>query len=169
MIRGALLGLVLLTAVLLQTTLFQHVTLAGFRPDLLLLVTAVAAYRDGPLTGIRVGFTAGLMTDLLLNQAPLGLTTLVLLSVGYAAGVARPYMASDSVSAPLVVAFTSAVVGTTAYGVLSRLLGDPRFTTVLIIKTSIAVALFNTLLAPAVTALLRRLTRSFPVEATARW
>lgn len=169
MIRTAILGLVLLTAALLQTTLFQYLTIGGFRPDLLLLVTALVALRDGPLPGIRVGFAAGLLADLLLNQAPVGLSALVLLAVGYAVGIGRPYLAPESVFAPLVVAFSATVAGIASYGVLARLLGDPRFTTVLIVETAVVVALFNTLLAPAVSAGLRRLTRSLPLEAAARW
>lgn len=169
MIRAAAVGLALLSAALLQTALFPHLALAGFRPDLLLLITAMLALEDGPLTGVRVGFGAGLVADLLLEQSPMGVSVLVLVAVGYGVGVLRPYLAPGSVSAPLVVAFASAVAGTAGYGILSRLLGDPRFTAGIIIETSIAVGFYNTLLAHPVAATVRRLGRWFPLEATARW
>lgn len=169
MTRAGVIGLALLTAALLQTTLFPHLALAGFRPDLPLLLTAMLALEDGPLTGVRVGFSAGLLADLLLDQSPMGVSVLVLIAVGYGVGVVRPYLAPGSVSAPLMVAFASAAVGTAGYGILSRLLGDPRFTAGIILETSIAVGFYNTLLAHPVAATVRWLGRWFPLEATARW
>lgn len=166
--RAAVTTLVLITVALLQTTLFPHLTLAGFRPDLLLLVVAAFALRDGPLVGLRVGFAAGLLADLLVHQSAVGLQALVLLATGYTVGVARPYLAPESVSAPLVVAFTSGLAATAGYGLLSRLLGDERFTTDLIIQASLFVALYNTLLTPPVFAATRALTTKFPVERAVR-
>ncbi|MDP8932208.1 MAG: rod shape-determining protein MreD, partial [Actinomycetota bacterium] len=100
MIRAIVIALLLFTAAVLQTALFPHITLAGFRPDLLLL-TAVFALREGPLTGTAVGFGAGMLGDLLLAHPPLGLSGIVLLAVGYAVGVLRPYLAVGSVTPPL--------------------------------------------------------------------
>jgi rod shape-determining protein MreD len=167
-VRVAVTALVLVTAALLQTTLFPHLTLAGFRPDLLLLVVATFALRDGPLVGLRVGFAAGLLADLLLHQSAVGLEALVLLGTGYIVGVARPYLAPESVSAPLVVAFTSGFAATAGYGILARLLGDERFTTDLVVQASVFVALYNTLLTPPVMAGVRWLTTRFPTERAVR-
>jgi rod shape-determining protein MreD len=162
--RVGVIALVLVTAALLQTTLFPYLMLAGFRPDLLLLVTAVFALREGALTGVRVGFAAGLLSDLLLNQSAVGLSALVYLGVGYTIGLARPYLAPESVTAPVIMAFLSGLVGTAGFGVLSRLLGDERYTSSLVLQASLFVALFNTLLAPIVGGVVVRLTRRFPLE-----
>ncbi len=168
MIRATVIGLTLATAALLQMALFPHLTLAGFRPDLLLLVTAAFALYDGPLTGTVVGFTAGLLHDLLLVQPPVGLSSAVLLGVGYVVGVVRPYLASGSVTAPAVVALGSGVLATAAYGLLARLLGDVRFDTELLVQASLLVALYNTLLSPAVMYAIRGLTGRFPPERAAQ-
>ncbi|MDX1621454.1 MAG: rod shape-determining protein MreD [Nitriliruptorales bacterium] len=165
--RSATVALVLITAAVLQTALFPHLTLAGFRPDLLLLATTAFALRDGPLTGLRVGFAAGLIADLLLNQSALGLTALVFLGVGYAVGTARPYFAHGSVTAPVLLAMMSGLLGTAGYGLFSRLLGDERFTLDLVVQASLFVALYNTLLAPIVIGLVERLGDRFPVEGAA--
>lgn len=162
--RVAFVTLVLVTAALLQTALFPYLTLAGFRPDLLLLVTTAFALRDGPLTGLRVGFAAGLLADLLLNQSAIGLTALVFVGVGYAVGTARPYLAHGSVTAPVLLALLSGLLGTAGYGLFSRLLGDDRYTMALVVQASLFVGLYNTLLAPIAIGVVERLGRRSPLE-----
>lgn len=165
--RIALVALVLVTAVILQTAVFPYITIAGFRPDLLLLVVTGFALRDGSLSGVRVGFAAGLVADLLLNQSAVGLSVLVFIGVGYTVGLARPYLAPESVTAPLLMAFLSGLLGTAGYGVLSRLLGDERYTLLLVAQASSFVALYNTLLAPVVIGAVTRLGRRVPIEGAA--
>lgn len=167
MIRAAVIGLALVTAAVLQTALFPHLPLAGYRPDLLLLVSAVFALRDGPVTGVAVAFAAGLLADLLLVQPAIGLTAAVYVAVAYAVGVVRPYIAHGSVAASTAVAFVTGLVATAGYAVLSRLLGDPRYGVTLIVQGSLAVALYNTLVSPAAVALVDRLSDRFPPERTA--
>ncbi len=167
MIRVVVIGLVVLTAALLQTSLFPHLALAGFRPDLLLLVTAAFALRDGPITGTGVGFASGLIHDLLIVEGSVGVFTAVVTGIGYAIGSARPYIPSGSVVAPIVAAFAAGLVGTFGYAVLARLLGDPRFVSDLVIETSLLVALYNTLLAPPLFAFIRLLSVRFPPERAA--
>jgi rod shape-determining protein MreD len=164
--RVAVIALVLVIAALLQTTLFPFLMLAGFRPDLLLLVTVAFGLREGALAGLRVGFTAGVLSDLLLNQSPVGLSALIYLGVGYAIGISRPYLAPESVTAPVIMGFLSGLIGTAGYGLLSRLLGDDRYTMTLVVQASLFVALYNTLLAPVVVGLISRMTRRFPLEGT---
>ena len=165
MLRSTVIGLLLVTAVLAQTTLFPFLAIAGFRPDLLLLVVVGVALSDGVMPGLRVGFTAGLMTDLLVDQAPVGLATLVFTGVGYTIGLARPYLAPNSLTAPVMLAFLSGLLGTAGYGTLTLLLGDERVTGQMLVSASLSVALYNTLLAPIVFGVVRRLSDRFPLEA----
>ncbi|MDQ3932906.1 MAG: rod shape-determining protein MreD [Actinomycetota bacterium] len=164
MIRATVIALLLFTAAVLQTALFPHITLAGFRPDLLLLLTAIFALREGPLTGTAVGFGAGMLGDLLLAHPPLGLSGIVLLAVGYAVGVLRPYFAVGSVTPPLIVAFVSGLAATVGYGVLSRLLGDPRFALAFVLQAALVVALYNTLLASPAFMIVSSLSTRFPSQ-----
>lgn len=166
-VRTVATGLLLVTAVVLQTALFPALGLGGFRPNLLLLVVLGVALRDGALPGLRVGFAAGLLSDLLTTQAPVGLATLVLIGIGYTVGVARPYLAPGSFTAPLLLAFVSSLLGTAGYGVLSALLGEAHLTLPLLIQASLGVALFNTILAPVVLGVVRRLSDRFPIEGVA--
>lgn len=163
--RVAVIALLLVTAALAQTALFPFLALGGLRPDLLLLAVVGVALADGVMPGLRVGFVAGLGADLLVDQAPVGLAALVYTAIGYAIGVARPYLAPDSLTAPLLLAFLASLLGTAGYGVLSLLLGEERVTLQMLIQASGSVAVYNTLLAPFVFALVRRLSARFPLEA----
>jgi rod shape-determining protein MreD len=162
-LRIIVVTLLLVTAALLQTALFPFLSLAGFRPDLLLLVAVAVGLHDGPMAGARVGFVAGLLGDLLVSQAQVGLGALVLSGIGFTVGSARPYLAPESFTAPLILAFLSGLFGTAAYGVLTLLLGDERVTVPLLAQAALLVALYNTLLAPIVLGMIERLSDRFPL------
>lgn len=162
--RAGMVTLVLVTAAILQTSLLPFLSLSGFRPDLLLLVTIAFALRDGLLTGLRVGFAAGVLVDLLLNESPVGLTALVFVGVAYAVGVARPYLAPDSWSAPVILSVMGTLVGVAGYGMLSAVLAEDPIAMGLILQASLVSAIYALLLAPVVDGLVRRLSEQFPLE-----
>ncbi|MFP4636378.1 MAG: rod shape-determining protein MreD [Nitriliruptoraceae bacterium] len=163
-LRGLLISLLLVTAVVLETALFPSVTLLGFRPDLLLLLVLAIAVHDGPMSGARVGAVAGLLADLLIMQSPVGLSVAIYATLGWLIGVLRPYVAPDSISGPVVLAFVSGVLGTAAYGTITWLLADQRATFDLVFQAALAVGLYNTLLAPLAYALVGRLGARFPMR-----
>lgn len=165
MLRVLVIALLLVTAVLAQTALFPFLALGGLRPDLLLLIVVGIALSDGVMPGLRVGFTAGLMADLLVDQAPVGLAALVYTGIGYIIGTARPYLAPDSLTAPVLLAFLSSLLGTAGYGLLSLLLGDERVSGDMLVEAAVSVGIYNTLLAPIVFGVVRRLSDRFPLEA----
>lgn len=162
--RAAVLTLVLVTAAIVQTSLLPFLSMSGFRPDLLLLFTIAFALRDGLLTGLRVGFAAGVLTDLLLNESPVGLTALIFVGVAYAVGVARPFLAPDSWTAPVILSVMGTLVGVAAYGLLSAVLAEDPIAVGLIVQASVVSAVYALLLAPVVDGLVRRLSAQFPVE-----
>lgn len=164
-LRALVVGLLLLTAAVLETALFPSLTLLGYRPDLLLLVVLAIAMQDGPMSGARVGVISGLLADLLVVQSPVGLSVLIHTGVGYLVGVSRPYLAPDSLSAPLALAFVTAAVGTAGYGIMASLLADERASAEQVVQAALAVGLYNMLLAPIAYAGLRRLSDRFPVRA----
>jgi len=163
-IRGLIIALVLFTAAVAQTSVFPHLAIGGFRPDLLLLATVAFAFRDGALTGLYVGFAAGLLADLLLAVPPVGINALVFLVIGYTVGVVRPYLASESVTAPLALALATGIIGIGGYGVVARTLGASEASLGLVLRTAVIVALYDTLLAPVVFATIRRLSGRYPPE-----
>lgn len=58
--RVAVTVLIVLAAYLLQCTLFNHLELAGIKPNLILIVTASFGFMRGQKEGMLVGFFAGL-------------------------------------------------------------------------------------------------------------
>ena len=57
--RVAVTVLIVLAAYLLQCTLFNHLELAGIKPNLILIVTASFGFMRGQKEGMLVGFFAG--------------------------------------------------------------------------------------------------------------
>lgn len=162
--RVGVVTLVLVTAAILQTSLLPFLSMSGFRPDLLLLVTVAFALKDGLLTGLRVGFASGVLVDLLLNESPVGLTALVYVGVAYAIGVARPFLAPDSWTAPVMLSVMGTLVGVAGYGLLSAVLAEDPIAVGLIVQASLVSGIYALLLAPVVFGLVRRLSEQFPVE-----
>lgn len=160
--RPLIMFLVLIVAATLQTALFPVLPTGWFRPDLLLLLVVAVALEDGPLPGMRIGFAAGLLTDLLVSLSPAGVATLVMTVIGAVVGTIRPYLAPSSLSAPLLIAFATGLFGTATYGTLALLLGDDRVTGMMLLESSVGVALYNAVLAPLAIGPIGRLLRHFP-------
>src|SRR5580704_6564212 len=81
--------LLLLVAILLETTIGSDLRVRGVAPDLMLLLTICAGLTGGAEAGAWVGFFAGLMADLFLTSTPLGLSALTYCLIGAAAGALR--------------------------------------------------------------------------------
>jgi rod shape-determining protein MreD len=79
---------IVIGGVILQLSLFSQVSLFHVSPDLLPALMVVLGLLGGSLTGAVCGFSAGLLLDCLLI-VPLGGGSLVLLAVGYLAGIFR--------------------------------------------------------------------------------
>ena len=147
--RVVMLAGVILAALLLQTTVLGPVRLWGARPDLLVLAVVALAMSAGPVSGGLFGFWAGLGADLLL-ELPVGVSALVYTLIGYAVGVARVYMVSQSVLVPAAVAGAASLASVWLSGAVLRLLDLSEFSWGFVARTAPLVAVFNLLLAPVV-------------------
>lgn len=167
--RFAVFSLVLLTAVLLQTTFFaRYVTLFGITPDLILVVVISFAILEGPTVGATSGFGGGLLRDLLV-AAPKGLTGLAYLIVGYGVGIVRPYVQSTSVVVPVLGIFAGSLAGSFLYVVLTVLLGEPIHSPARVAQVVFLTAAYNTLLVPFVYPVVRKITSVYKSEKVYRW
>ena len=88
--KGLVTGLILLGAFLLQNNFFAAIPLIHTTPNLLLLVTVTLGLLHGKLTGLAVGFFAGLLTDIF-GGTLLGQYALILSVLGYGSGFFTPY------------------------------------------------------------------------------
>jgi len=146
---------VVVTALLLQSTLFWNLKLLGVRPELMFLITIVIAILEGPNQGAITGFAAGLAQDFMLNQ-PKGITALTLTLVGYAAGLARQYVVSPSPLLPTILVGVGTAAGISFNQVVAFLLGQLEETFSYAIRVTLLTALYNAILTPIVYPLLRR-------------
>jgi rod shape-determining protein MreD len=122
--RAAALGLLLLTAVLLQVTLLPRVSRGGYVPDLVIVVLVVLALEDGPRSALWMSGLGGALIDLRSVAVPLGSTVLVYASLVYLVGLLRPYLAER---ADLSTAFLGGLAGALSIAgqaALQVLLGD---------------------------------------------
>jgi rod shape-determining protein MreD len=146
---------VIVTALLLQSTVFSQVKLLGVRPELLYLVTILVAVIDGPGEGAIVGFAGGMAQDFLLDQ-PKGITALTLTLLGYTVGLARQYIVSPSPLLPTILVALGTFGGVLFYEAVSFLLGQVDVELVEGIRIALLSALYCALLTPLVYPLLRR-------------
>ena len=157
MIRRSLaIAAILITAILLQSTIFSQLRLLGVRPELLYLVTIVIALNEGPNEGAMVGFIAGLSEDLLLNQ-PKGITALTLTLLGYTVGLARQYIVSPSPLLPTILVAVGTFCGVIFYEIVSFLLGQIDDPLLYLLRVAFLSALYSAVLTPLVYPILRRI------------
>jgi rod shape-determining protein MreD len=166
--RGAVFGLTILTAVLLQSTLFSRLALFGVSPDLVLAVVICFALIDGPTTGSVLGFSGGLLRDLLLD-APKGLTGLSYLIVGYAAGSIRPYLQSTTVFVPAAGIFVGSLSASALYEILEGMLGRRTGSIDRALVVVLLTAVYNTLLVPFVYPPIKRIAAIYRPEKVVQW
>ena len=157
MVRRTLaIAAILITALLLQSTVFAEVRLLGARPELMYLVVIVLAILEGPSEGAVVGFAGGMMQDFLLNQ-PKGITALTLTLLGYTVGLARQYIVSPSPLVPTIVVAIGTAVGVAFYEIVTFLLGQFDAGVTYAVKVALLTALYNAVLTPILSPLLRRI------------
>lgn len=162
--RVAMMALVLVTALLLGTVVLPGISSGMWRPDLVVLTVIAFALADGPGTGARYGFAAGLTVDLLSTGSQLvGTAALVLLLVGYTSGVVRPYLSATGLVGQVAVAATGTTVAVLSYGLLSQLLEVASTTLVEALQSALATGVYNMLFAPFVLAAVAALSRRVPI------
>jgi rod shape-determining protein MreD len=153
--RTLALGAVIVTALLLQSTVFSQIKLLGVRPELLYVVTILMAILEGPSEGAVIGFAGGMAQDFLLDT-PKGITALTLTLLGYTVGLARQYIVSPSPLLPTMMVLTGTFAGVVFYETVAVLLNTLHPDAVVFFRTALFSALYTALLTPIVYPLLRR-------------
>jgi rod shape-determining protein MreD len=163
------LGAIVLAAVLLQVTFFSYFHIFGATPDFVVVVIAVTGLLGGAVIGAVTGFAAGMLLDVVLLET-LGVSSLVLLSVGYLAGRYRESFEIDSAFAPAAVTGALALLASAGLTALQLTLDIDSSVSGQVIADSIVKGLLGFLLAYPVYPLIRRALRPALVleEAPAR-
>jgi rod shape-determining protein MreD len=151
-LRALAVAILLLGALVLQSTVLEQVTFLGVTPQLALIVVVSLAYLDGPQMGVVTGFAAGLLLDLQLPEqgAVVGITPLLYVLLAYGVGAMRQYSLSESVWAPVFTVTIVSAISELSYAGLT-------YTG----KVAGLVVLYNTLLTPFVFPFVRRVSTRF--------
>ena len=160
------LTVVLVLAVLVQSTVLARLTLAGVRPDLLVLAVVSVAVATDPTTGAVFGFVAGLVADLLFDL-PVGVSALVYVAVGFAVGTVRVYVTSHRPLVHLVLAGAASLASVWCCGLLLRVFDLSSWAAVL--RAGPLVAVYNLLLTPFVYPVVWALTERVPARPAQHW
>jgi rod shape-determining protein MreD len=143
---GLRLAVILLLTVILQVSFFSYLSILGATPDVVTVVIAVIGLLGGALSGAVAGFATGLVIDSVLLQT-LGVSSLVLLGVGYLAGRYREEFEIDSRLAPALLAGGLTLLGTAGFIALQLTLGVDAAVSLLVIREVLVKALLGFLLA----------------------
>lgn len=106
---------------LLQTTLFQHLKLAGVVPNLLLILTVSTGYLRGCKDGLITGMLCGLLSDMVFGSV-IGLHALFYLFIGYFNGYGNNIYFGNNFSLPLILVGISDMVYGSLYYIFEFLL-----------------------------------------------
>lgn len=158
-------GLVVLTALTLQTTVLSRLTLLGVIPQLVLVIVISFAWLEGERVGVTAGFFGGLLLDLQLPPASIvGLTALVYTFIGYGVGYFRQYSVGESVWSPVLAVALGSMLAEGGYALLAIILGRAWVSLAFTAKVTGLVILYDVLLTPFVYPLIRRVSERFSPE-----
>jgi rod shape-determining protein MreD len=145
---------------ILQLTTVSQIAIFGVPADLSPLLVATVGLLCGSIAGASFGFGLGLFMDTLLAQT-LGLTSLVLVIVGYAAGRLRELRDPAHGLVPVAVGAAATAVAAIGFAVLQFLLGVDAPVSLLLIRQILMTIVLNTLLALPVYFACRRVLAPF--------
>ncbi len=150
----ARLVVVLLVAVLLQTTVAPHLRLLGAYPDFALIAVVCVALLKGSETGAVFGFLTGMLTAIALME-PFGLSAFVFVLVGYFAGRYAETADLPAGLAPLLTVFVATLVANVLFAMAQFLLAREVPLGFFLGRVLLPSLVFNTLLAAPLYLLVR--------------
>jgi rod shape-determining protein MreD len=103
-----LLGVILI----LQTTVLEIITIAGIKPDLVMLLVVLSGFLLGTKEGAFLGFVGGIVEDLF-SGSYFGLNALSKMAAGYLAGIAGERLYRENIPVATIVTFLTSLAGLT--------------------------------------------------------
>jgi rod shape-determining protein MreD len=158
--RIAVIGLI---GVLLQLSFFSRVELFHVSPDILPALVVCLALLGGSLTGAVAGFSIGLFLDCLLVEA-LGVSSLVLLSIGYLAGLFRERFEIHNSLVPALLCMGLTLAAELGFAAIQLLLGIDAPVSLLIVRDMLLKSVYAFFLGWPLYLLIKRLLRPALVE-----
>jgi rod shape-determining protein MreD len=154
------LALIALLGVVLQAAAVSQIEIFGVPADIAPLLVAMVGLLTGSVAGAGFGFAVGLLVDMALLQT-LGVSSLLLVTVGYGAGRLRELRDPAHGLVPMAVGAAAAAIATFGFAVLQFLLGFDVPMSVLLLRDILLGIVLGTLLALPVHAIVRRVLLPF--------
>ena len=98
--RKIIIALMIVICFLLQSTLFQSLSLASISPNLLIILTSAYGFMKGKKEGMAVGFFCGLLEDIFFGRL-LGMHALIYMYIGYANGYFNQIFYGEDIKLPM--------------------------------------------------------------------
>ncbi len=149
--------------VLLQLSFFSRVELFHTSPDILPPLVVSLGLLGGSLAGAVSGFSIGLLVDCLL-VAPLGGSSLVLLSAGYLAGLFRERFEIHSSLVPPLLCMGLTLLAELGFALVQVMLGLDAPVSSLVVRDMLLKSIYAFFLGWPIYLALRRLLRPALVE-----
>lgn len=86
---------------LLQTTMFQALSIASISPNLLIIVTASVGFMRGKKEGLLTGFFGGMIIDIFYGGT-LGFYAMIYMYIGYVNGFFRKIFFPEDIKLPMI-------------------------------------------------------------------
>jgi len=141
--------------VIVQTAFVSQLPIAGGNADLSPLLVMAVGLLCGSLAGGCFGFGVGLFFDMVSLQT-LGVSSLVLLAVGYGAGRLREARDPEGTLVPLAVGAAATLAFALGFALMQFLLGADAPVSWALVRQTLATLVLNTLIAVPVYAVARR-------------
>jgi rod shape-determining protein MreD len=156
-------AVIIVLTVLLQVSFFSYLTFFGTTPDIVPVVVVVLGLLGGAVLGAVCGFAAGLLLDSVLLQT-LGVSSLVLLSVGFLAGRYREGTEISNSLIPPLLAGGLTLVAAAGFAAIQLMLGVETPVSLLVLREIFVKGLLAVILAIPLYPLIRRVLRPAIVD-----
>lgn len=109
MLRKVVMVVMILIAYLMQSTLFNVLSLGGVGPNMLLIITAAFGFMRGHNDGMFVGFISGIILDVLFGNI-IGFYALIYTVIGFLNGYFTSIFYPEDIKLPMVLITSSELI-----------------------------------------------------------
>lgn len=142
------LGLLGFLSLVLESTIFNEIMIAGVKPDLILIIVILYAIFYGPREGAVVGLFLGLLEDLFLAKY-VGINALTKFFIGLIIGSLEKRIYKENFLVPTIALLFGSLIHGLLFIFISNIVGYPLGINSIIYMV-IPVAIYNTCFAPFV-------------------
>jgi len=147
--RYIVLAVAVVVALALESTIFPVLSVAGIKPDLVLIIVIFFALLNGSRPGAVLGFFGGLLEDLLIGKF-IGINALTMMITGLVVGQIENKVYRENIVVPVILTYAGSVFCEILFLLFARLVGMNIPFWGGLARVGIPVAIYNSCLVPLV-------------------